>query len=192
MANKVANYGSDLMRMAEKSVLLQVLDQIWKEHLLSLDHLRQGIGLRAYAQKDPLNEYKREAFDLFEKMLVSLRESVTQALCQLEISTQDPNEFGQYESGEMYETRDDPAFADANLAADEIHPAAAALSTVHTSNAIFANADPSDVPSGWRLHEPLGRWIDPEDPTSWGKVPRNSACPCGSAKKFKHCHGKAA
>ena len=192
MAEKVANYGPELMRMAEKSVLLQLLDQIWKDHLLSLDHLRQGIGLRAYAQKDPLNEYKREAFDLFEKMLVSLREMVTQALCQLEISTQDPNELDQYESGEMYETRDDPAFAEANLAADEMHPAAAAMPNVHSPNAFFANADPSDVPSGWRLHEPLGRWIDPEDPTSWGKVPRNSACPCGSSKKFKHCHGKAA
>jgi preprotein translocase subunit SecA len=181
------------MRMAEKSVLLQVLDQIWKEHLLSLDHLRQGIGLRAYAQKDPLNEYKREAFDLFEKMLVSLRETVTMALCHLEISAQDPAELGQYESGEMYETRDDPAFAEANLMDDEIHPAAAAMSaTVQPTNMFSANADPSDVPAGWRLHEPLGRWVDPEDQTSWGKVPRNAACPCGSSKKFKHCHGKAA
>ncbi|MDA0652315.1 MAG: preprotein translocase subunit SecA, partial [Proteobacteria bacterium] len=192
MAEKVANYGTELMRMAEKSVLLQVLDQIWKDHLLSLDHLRQGIGLRAYAQKDPLNEYKREAFDLFERMLVSLRETVTQALCHLEISTQNPDELSQYESGEMHETRDDPAFAEANLAADKIHPAAAAMSHAHQINAVFANADPSDVPSGWRLHEPLGRWVDPEDQTSWGKVPRNAACPCGSSKKFKHCHGKAA
>jgi preprotein translocase subunit SecA len=193
MAEKVANYGPELMRMAEKSVLLQVLDQIWKEHLLSLDHLRQGIGLRAYAQKDPLNEYKREAFDLFEKMLVSLRETVTMALCHLEISAQDPAELGQYESGEMYETRDDPAFAEANLMDDEIHPAAAAMSaTVQPTNMFSANVDPSDVPAGWRLHEPLGRWVDPEDQTSWGKVPRNAACPCGSSKKFKHCHGKAA
>jgi preprotein translocase subunit SecA len=99
----------------------------------------------------------------------------------------------QYASGETYETRDDPAFADANMAADAMHPAAAALSnTRQQANAFSANADPSDVPSGWRLHEPLGRWIDPEDQTSWGKVPRNAACPCGSSKKFKHCHGKAA
>jgi preprotein translocase subunit SecA len=192
MAEKVANYGPETMRMVEKSLLLQLLDQIWKDHLLSLDHLRQGIGLRAYAQKDPLNEYKREAFDLFEQMLVSLRETVTQYLCHIEASNQDPNEFGQYESAEIYETRDDPAFADANLADDEIHPAAAALAVAPTSNVVPANADPADVPSGWRLHEPLGRWIDPEDQTSWGKVPRNAACPCGSSKKFKHCHGKAA
>ena len=69
MAEKTANYGADLMRMAEKSLLLQFLDQIWKDHLLQLDHLRQGINLRAYAQRDPLNEYKREAFELFEAML---------------------------------------------------------------------------------------------------------------------------
>jgi preprotein translocase subunit SecA len=193
MAEKVANYGPELMRMAEKSVLLQLLDHTWKEHLLSLDHLRQGIGLRAYAQKDPLNEYKREAFDLFEQMLVSLRQTVTTSLCHMEISTQDPDELAQFESGEMYETRDDPAFAEANLSADEMHPAAAAMATTtQQPNALMATTDPSDVPPGWRLHEPLGRWIDPEDPTSWGKVPRNSACPCGSSKKFKHCHGKAA
>ena len=126
-------------------------------------------------------------------MLVSLRETVTMALCHMEISTDDPAELAQYESGEMYEGRDDPAYAEANLAEDELHPAAAALSTVQQQpNAIMANADPADVPSGWRLHEPLGRWIDPEDQTSWGKVPRNAACPCGSSKKFKHCHGKAA
>ena len=70
---KAANYGAELMRMVEKSLLLQILDQVWKEHLLHLDHLRQGIHLRAYGQRDPLNEYKREAFDLFEAMLDDLR-----------------------------------------------------------------------------------------------------------------------
>ncbi|MBT5049953.1 MAG: preprotein translocase subunit SecA [Rhodospirillaceae bacterium] len=189
MAEKVANYGPELMRMAEKSVLLQVLDQIWKDHLLSLDHLRQGIGLRAYAQKDPLNEYKREAFDLFEQMLASLREQVTLVLCHMEIST-DPSELAMQEAGEMYESHDDPAFAEANGNMDELHPAAAALTVVNNPNAIPASANPEDVPSGWRLHEPLGRWIDPEDSSSWGKVPRNAACPCGSGKKFKHCHGQ--
>src|SRR5260370_6923359 len=72
MAEKSANYGPDLMRMAEKSLLLQLLDQTWKDHLLSLDHLRQGINLRAYGQRDPLNEYKREAFELFDAMLSNL------------------------------------------------------------------------------------------------------------------------
>src|SRR6202035_1228113 len=84
MAEKSANYGPDLMRMAEKSLLLQLLDQTWKDHLLSLDHLRQGINLRAYAQRDPLNEYKREAFELFEGMLVHLRDQVTSVLSHFE------------------------------------------------------------------------------------------------------------
>src|SRR3546814_2344560 len=83
----------DLMRMAERSLLLQLLDQQWKDHLLSLDHLRQGINLRAYAQKDPLNEYKREAFSLFEAMLASLRQVVTSVLSHLEIRMQAPEEM---------------------------------------------------------------------------------------------------
>src|SRR5512134_1224375 len=85
MAEKAANFGSDTMRMIEKSLLLQILDQVWKEHLLSLDHLRQGIGLRAYAQRDPLNEYKREAFNLFQAMLERLRERVTLVLAHVEL-----------------------------------------------------------------------------------------------------------
>src|SRR5438132_12212142 len=88
MAEKAANYGPELMRMAEKSLLLQLLDQTWKDHLLSLDHLRQGINLRAYAQRDPLNEYKREAFELFETMLSGLRETVTSVLCHVELRVQ--------------------------------------------------------------------------------------------------------
>ena len=194
MAEKVANYGPELMRLAEKSVLLQMLDQIWKEHLLSLDHLRQGIGLRAYGQKDPLNEYKQEAFNLFENMLAALRETVTQVLCHMEISADgDGTELPEYDDSSMYEGHEDPAFAaHGNAAAlDTMHPAAMAQ-PIGGPKAISADADPADVPSGWRLHEPLGRWIDPEDPETWGKVPRNAACPCGTGKKFKHCHGRAA
>ena len=85
MAEKAVRIGPDMMRMAEKSLLLQVLDQQWKEHLLSLDQLRQGISLRAYAQKDPLNEYKREAFTMFESLLAGLRETVTMVLSHVEI-----------------------------------------------------------------------------------------------------------
>src|SRR2546430_8118933 len=90
MAEKSANYGPELMRMAEKSLLLQLLDQAWKDHLLSLDHLRQGINLRAYAQRDPLNEYKREAFELFEEMLVNLRQQVTSVLSHVELRMAPP------------------------------------------------------------------------------------------------------
>ena len=92
MAEKAANFGTDTLRMAEKSLLLQLLDQAWKDHLLSLDHLRQGIGLRSYAQRDPLNEYKHEAFNLFEEMLVRVREAITGVLCHLEIRTGSPED----------------------------------------------------------------------------------------------------
>src|ERR671919_1055786 len=88
MAQKVATYGPELMRMAEKSLLLQILDHLWKEHLLNLDHRRQGIHLRGYGQRDPLNEYKKEAFVLFEGMLTNLRQTVTQVITHLEVRAQ--------------------------------------------------------------------------------------------------------
>ena len=190
MAAKTANYGTELMRMAEKSLLLQLLDQAWKEHLLALDHLRQGIGLRAYGQKDPLNEYKREAFDMFEEMLNNLRETVTSVMCHLELSV-DADELAameqaEYANQEMHETRSDPAFAD--NAGQGMHPAA--VMQPAGSNVLSAATDPADAPPGWVLDEGLGRWVDPGDPETWGKVPRNAACPCGTGKKFKHCHGK--
>ena len=84
MAKKAVDVGPELMRYAERGLLLQLLDQSWKEHLLNLDHLRQGIGLRAYGQRDPLNEYKSEAFELFETMLGNLRQTVTQVLSHVE------------------------------------------------------------------------------------------------------------
>ncbi len=190
MAAKTANYGTELMRMAEKSLLLQLLDQAWKEHLLALDHLRQGIGLRAYGQKDPLNEYKREAFNMFEEMLNNLRETVTSVMCHLELSV-DADELAameqaEYANQEMHETRSDPAFAD--NAGQGMHPAA--VMQPAGSNVLSAATDPADAPPGWVLDEGLGRWVDPGDPETWGKVPRNAACPCGTGKKFKHCHGK--
>jgi len=126
MAEKAVRLGPDIMRMAEKSLLLQVLDQQWKEHLLSLDQLRQGISLRAYAQKDPLNEYKREAFMMFESMLANMRETTTMVLSHVELRSE-PAEDGQAKS-------DSPA-------------------------------------------------------TPPQKVTRNAPCPCGSGKKYKHCHG---
>ncbi len=144
MASKAAEYGPDVMRMVEKSLLLQILDQAWKEHLLQLDHLRQGIGLRAYAQRDPLNEYKREAFNLFEQMLHDLRERVTSVLAHVELRV-GPSEAEQALAprgpSEMHESPRDPAFA--------------------------------------------------EGEASWADTPRNAPCPCGSGKKYKHCHGAA-
>ena len=194
MAAKTANYGAELMRMAEKSLLLQLLDQSWKEHLLALDHLRQGIGLRAYGQKDPLNEYKREAFDMFEEMLNSLRETVTSVMCHLELSI-DADELAaleeaEYASQEMHETRVDPAFADAGAGSQGMHPAAVMQPRQRGTAVLSASANPADAPPGWELNQGLGRWLDPKDPETWGKVPRNATCPCGTGKKYKHCHGQ--
>ena len=194
MAAKTANYGAELMRLAEKSLLLQLLDQTWKEHLLALDHLRQGIGLRAYGQKDPLNEYKREAFDMFEEMLNNLRETVTSVMCHLELSI-DAEELAAMEQAEreMQETRTDPAFANGEMAmagGDEPHPAASMQTQSAATTVLRADTDPADAPPGWEMNTALGRWVDPNDPGTWGKVPRNAACPCGSGKKYKHCHGQ--
>jgi preprotein translocase subunit SecA len=180
MAEKVANYGRELMRMAEKSLLLQIVDQHWKEHLLALDHLRQGINLRAYAQRDPLNEYKREAFNLFEAMLGTLRQTVTGVLANIEVQAQaTPEELearmaADRRDQEMYEGRTDPALA----ITDEERETLAARDGYEGQG-----------------HRPLlsnraAAVVDPDNPATWGKVARNSTCPCGSGKKFKHCHGR--
>jgi preprotein translocase subunit SecA len=156
------------MRMAEKSLLLQLLDQAWKDHLLTLDQLRQGINLRAYAQRDPLNEYKREAFELFEELLSNLRESVTAMLSHLELRIQRPEDAmmpGQ-SFGELRESRTDPAFADGG---DPPDPHGAAPRRVGAGGVAV---------------------MDPADPSTWTRTPRNSLCPCGSGKKYKHCHGR--
>ena len=171
MAEKAANYGPEVMRLAEKSLLLQILDHSWKEHLLQLDHLRQGIGLRAYAQRDPLNEYKREAFEMFEEMLRRVRNSVTEILSHVELTfDESEQEMFQREQQSMQESREDPAFA----IADE--PMAA------------TGTDGVSTPVQSRTAAAV---IDPNDSSTWGKVPRNAPCPCGSGKKYKHCHGRA-
>jgi len=195
MAEKAANYTPEIMRLAEKSLLLQLLDQTWKEHLLGLDHLRQGIGLRAYGQKDPLNEYKREAFDLFEEMLNQLRETVTTVMCHLELQIDSPDDLNLFsDDGEYIETRDDPAFqtrdSERANAGGGLHPAAAMQGSSEPMRVFAATADADEVPPGWVFYEPLGRYLDPTDPGTWGKVPRNAACPCATGKKYKHCHGR--
>ncbi len=201
MASKTANYGTELMRLAEKSLLLQLLDQTWKEHLLALDHLRQGIGLRAYGQKDPLNEYKREAFDMFEAMLAGLRETVTSVMCHLEMSI-DAEQLAALEQAEqeMQEGRVDPAFTNAEMRVSgsdgmagggmRMHPAAETAQGSPDTRRAAAAAQSLEPPPGWVQNAALGRWLDPNDPDTWGKVPRNASCPCGSEKKFKQCHGR--
>jgi len=199
MAEKAANYSPEVMRLAEKELLLHLLDQTWKEHLLGLDHLRQGIGLRAYGQKDPLNEYKREAFDLFEEMLSQLRETVTTVMCHLELQIDSPGDFELLsDDGEYIETRDDPALRGGESDMAEagglsgLHPAAAVQRSAQPARVLAATADADELPPGWTFYEPLGRYLDPADPGTWGKVPRNAACPCAAGKKYKHCHGRVA
>ncbi len=158
MASKVANYGPDIMRRVEKAVLLQTLDHLWREHLATLDHLRSVIGFRGYAQRDPLQEYKTEAFTLFEAMLSNLRQIVTAQLMRVELVQEQPA-LEEQPMPEMHAHHIDPLTGE-----DEV-----ALADATASQGRQAR--------------------DPNDPSTWGKVGRNEACPCGSGKKFKHCHG---
>ena len=132
MISRSTNVGTNIFRTAEKSLLLQVLDQQWKEHLQALEQLRQSIGLRAYGQKDPLNEYKREAFILFEQMLQNMRTVITSVLSHLEIKEEEEKVDNKQKTN----------------------------------------------------------YINNNKMKNWGKVSRNALCPCGSGKKFKHCHGR--
>jgi preprotein translocase subunit SecA len=173
-AQKAAQYGPEVWRQVEKSVLMQLFDQSWKDHLLHLDHLRQGIGLRAYGQKDPLNEYKREAFNLFNDMLTGLREQTVNVLATLQLRMEAPPMPTGPALGQMHEIHEDPALA-AAMASD---PA-------------YDPADPNGGEAVATLQRPrVNPKADPNDPGSWGKVSRNAPCPCGSGKKFKHCHGR--
>ena len=160
---KEIKYGSERMRWVEKRLLLQTLDQLWKDHLLSLDHLRHGISLRAYGQREPLNEYKQEAFSFFEQMLNSLRETITNYMAHLSISIEQPI----VPLSELRAPRKmQEGFVDPALVRDNVEV----------------------------MHRPVKTHIKPEDrnpndPESWGKIARNDVCPCGSGKKYKHCHG---
>ncbi len=167
MTTKRDEHYPKLFQYAEKRILLQTLDQLWKDHLLSLDHLRQGIGLRAYGQRDPLNEYKQEAFTLFEHMLHQLREVVTTRMSRLQIRVENPEELMRMEQQKMHETRQDPALAGQSQPQNRMP-----VETVHTRIAAEER--------------------NPNDPNTWGRVGRNEPCPCGSGKKFKQCHGRLA
>jgi preprotein translocase subunit SecA len=177
MAEKAANFGPDVMRQIEKSLLLQILDQTWKDHLFVLDHLRQGIVLRAYGQKDPLNEYKREAFNLFERMLVAMRETVTQYLSHVQIRAEEPIPQP-VPQRDVIETRNDPAMAMAMQDSDEF---------LEPERLRATGTDGPAMPSPMRRRAAS---VDPNDPQTWGRVQRNAPCPCGSGRKFKHCHGR--
>ena len=168
MDEKLAAFGAEAMRSIEKQLLLQTIDTKWREHLLKLEHLRSVVGFRGYAQRDPLNEYKTESFTLFEHMLDSLRQDVTQKLSQIRpISAEEQAELmAQYQ---------------AQLAAHQAAQAQAKLAAVQASaGAVAAAVGPVEALAGF----------DEADPGTWGNPSRNDPCPCGSGEKFKHCHGK--
>ena len=167
MADKVEAYGAEAMRSVEKQLLLQTIDAKWRDHLLRLEHLRSVVGFRGYAQRDPLSEYKTEAFSLFESMLESLRSDVTQKLALVRLIT--PEE--QRAMMEQYAAQQRAAEA-----------AAAAAPAVATTPAVAAAAAAGAARPGF----------DEADPATWGNPSRNDPCPCGSGEKFKHCHGKLA
>jgi preprotein translocase subunit SecA len=192
MAEKTATIGPEVMRVAEKSLLLQLLDQIWKEHLLSLDHLRHGIGFRAYGQRNPLDEYKREAFELFEKMLDRLRETVTGVLSHIQIRVTRPEDVAlQRPAQPMQEGRQDPALVEPGRPVPQA-PAGQLAMAVPAAGALRAPPNPAaSQPASAPATQPGAAAARAAIAAQqWGKVPRNSLCPCGSGKKFKHCHGK--
>ena len=165
MAEKTAAFGAETMRDIEKQILLQAIDAKWREHLLRLEHLRSVVGFRGYAQRDPLNEYKSESFQLFESMLNGLRADVSQQLSRIRPLTED-------ERAEMMRQM----LAQQQMLAQAQAGAAAAGATAAGSAARVA----------------LVEGFDEADPTTWGNPGRNDPCPCGSGEKFKHCHGKLA
>jgi preprotein translocase subunit SecA len=162
MDEKLAAFGADAMRSIEKQLLLQTIDAKWREHLLKLEHLRSVVGFRGYAQRDPLNEYKTESFTLFETMLDSLRQDVTQKLSQIRpISAEEQKALM-----EQYQ---------AQLAAHQAAQAQAQLAAVQATAGAVAAAATGFVEA---------------DPSTWGNPGRNDPCPCGSGENFKHCNGK--
>ncbi|PWE33533.1 preprotein translocase subunit SecA [Maritimibacter sp. 55A14] len=161
MAGKTAQFGPENMRQIEKSILLQAIDGKWREHLLRLEHLRSVVGFRSYAQRDPLNEYKTEAFQLFETLLNSLRAEVTEKLSRI-------RPLSEEEQAQMI----------AQLQAQR--------------EAMERAADAPQMPEPAPEGGPATSELDENDPETWGRPGRNSPCPCGSGKKFKHCHGRIA
>jgi preprotein translocase subunit SecA len=188
MAAKLANYGEEIMRSIEKQLLLMVLDKQWKDHLLTLDHLRHGIFLRAYGQRDPLNEYKREAFELFGTMLAEVRDEVTMLLARVELQAAAPEAAVVQRAPQvMREGRNDPALVGAGAGAGAGAEAPVGAMAEAQAGAGPAAAPPLPRPVATRQAAPR---LDPNDPATWGKVPRNAPCPCGTGRKYKHCHGK--
>ncbi|WIJ25647.1 preprotein translocase subunit SecA [Devosia sp. RR2S18] len=174
---KIEKYSPEVMRQVEKSVLLQSIDQLWREHLVTLDHLSKVVGWRGIAQRDPLNEYKQEAYELFQSLLTNLREVVTRQLMHIELRVQQPEPAPQPNPAQLQETHIDPTTGQNDAQSD-------VSGTVPTGNFAagpFADGDDDAADADTTLR--------PIDPKLLEGVSRNAPCPCGSGKKFKHCHG---
>ena len=185
---KSAELGPDLYRQIEKMVLLQTLDHLWREHLVTLEHLRQVIGFRAYGQRDPLNEYKSEAFILFENMLGRLRENVTGQLMHVELAP--PEEQPALQPVELPPM--EAHHVDATTGFDEFEPdpeLAMADAAIAGARARRNRGPEPEKRAPLQSRRSEGA-VNPKDPATWGRVSRNALCPCGSGKKYKHCHGK--
>ncbi len=176
MAKKATDFGPEAMRQVEKQLLLQTIDERWREHLLTLDHLRSVVGFRGYAQRDPLNEYKTESFGLFETMLSRLRGEVTGKLSHVQMMTQE-------QQAEMIRQMQEVQSAQQRKAAGLPEPADEIVSDAPGGSPEAGAVSPAAAAA-------TVAGVDPDDPTTWSKVGRNGPCPCGSGKKFKQCHGK--
>ena len=188
MAEKEAAFGAETMRNIEKQVLLQSIDGKWREHLLKLEHLRSVVGFRGYAQRDPLNEYKTEGFTLFEHLLESLREEVSQKLSAIRPMSAEESQ-AMMQNLLAQRARAPGAAAPASVGeALEGRPASPALAPPALA---MAAAGPAGLaPADGVQAEGVQREGFVEgDPATWGAPARNDPCPCGSGRKFKHCHG---
>jgi preprotein translocase subunit SecA len=174
---RVARNSTEAMRYVEKQVILQTLDQLWREHLVTLDHLRQVIGWRGMAQRDPLNEYKSEAFDLFRQLIAQWHEAVIARMTRIEVRFQQPDPAPppmQFQHLDPHTGLNEAGFGDISEPIGGGGFSSAEVSLVAAP--LFADVAERD----------------PKDPKTWGKIGRNEACPCGSGKKYKHCHGMLA
>ena len=188
-AARVERNGAEVMAYVEKQVVLQVLDHLWRDHLVTLDHLRQVIGWRGFAQRDPLNEYKSEAFELFNGLVTALREQVTAQLAHVEIMQQQPEGFadGGFEGAGFGEPQLPPMFPEhRDPATGENEFAYAGSGSDGGAGGAYGFAA-RDLSADTAVLE-----RKPDDPSTWGRVGRNEPCPCGSGKKYKHCHGRFA
>jgi preprotein translocase subunit SecA len=167
---KRETYTPEIMTQVEKAVLLQTLDHLWREHIVTVEHLRQVIHLRGYGQRDPLNEYKTEGFTLFETMIARLRELTTSQIMRVELTSRPPDDLlpDEDELPPMVAHHIDPTTGQDDVG----------------EGMIFGQEPPTV-----RNKARAAATRDPSDPTTWGKVGRNDQCPCGSGKKYKHCHG---